>query len=75
VTDGDTPTVGSGIEVVRRILEHGRSKEGAKSGGVYARAANGSLPVVVQALRQVDIILPRPKIQLTAAFYRMTSPS
>ncbi|KAL2853616.1 hypothetical protein BJX68DRAFT_274777 [Aspergillus pseudodeflectus] len=53
--DGDTPTVGSGIEVVRRILEHGGSKEGAKSGGVYARAANGSLPVVVQALHQDDI--------------------
>ncbi|KAJ0425611.1 amidohydrolase [Aspergillus carlsbadensis] len=52
--DGDTPTVGSGIEVVRRILEHG-SKEGADSGGVYARAANGSLPVVVQALHQDDI--------------------
>jgi hypothetical protein len=58
VSDGDTPTVGSGIEVVRRILEHGGSKEGAVSGGVYARAANGSLPVVVQALHQVEIILP-----------------
>jgi hypothetical protein len=58
VSDGDTPTVGSGIEVMRRILEHGGSKEGAESGGVYARAANGSLPVVVQALHQVEIILP-----------------
>ncbi|KAL3452023.1 hypothetical protein BJX65DRAFT_320790 [Aspergillus insuetus] len=53
--DGDTPTVGSGIEVVRRILEHGGSREGAVSGGVYARAANGSLPIVVQALHQDDI--------------------
>ncbi|OJJ07672.1 hypothetical protein ASPVEDRAFT_142292 [Aspergillus versicolor CBS 583.65] len=52
--DNGTPTVGSGIEYVRRILEQGQ-KGSATSGGVYVKAANGSLPVVVQAYNQDDI--------------------
>ncbi|KAL4788813.1 hypothetical protein BDV19DRAFT_397964 [Aspergillus venezuelensis] len=51
--DDDTPTVGSGIEAIRRILRQG-SLEG-EHGDVYAKAANGSLPVVVQAYNQDDI--------------------
>lgn len=50
--DNATPTVGSGIEYVRRILEQGRT-ESATSDGVYVKAANGSLPLVVQAYNQV----------------------
>jgi hypothetical protein len=37
---------------VRRILEQGQ-KDSATSDGVYVKAANGSLPVVVQAYNQV----------------------
>lgn len=50
--DNDAPTVGSGIEYVRRILEQGQ-EENATSSGVYVQAANGSLPLVVQAYNQV----------------------
>ncbi|KAL4912899.1 hypothetical protein BDW62DRAFT_215979 [Aspergillus aurantiobrunneus] len=48
----DAPTVGSEIENVRRILEQGREEEG--SGSVYARAANGSLPVVLTMHRMTS---------------------
>ncbi|KAL4946520.1 hypothetical protein BDV06DRAFT_233118 [Aspergillus oleicola] len=51
--DDDTPTVGSGIEAIRQILQQG-SHVGDGS-DVYAKAANGSLPVVVQAYNQDDI--------------------
>ncbi|PYI36280.1 amidohydrolase [Aspergillus indologenus CBS 114.80] len=47
----NTPTVLSGIERLRQVLEQG----GTESSGVYARAANGSLPVVVHAFHQDDI--------------------
>ncbi|PYH40850.1 amidohydrolase [Aspergillus saccharolyticus JOP 1030-1] len=47
----DTPTVSSGIERLRQVLEQGEKE----SAGVYARAANGSLPVVVHAFHQDDI--------------------
>ncbi|OJJ54511.1 hypothetical protein ASPSYDRAFT_159752 [Aspergillus sydowii CBS 593.65] len=52
--DTDAPTVGSGIEYVRRILEQGRA-EGAKTSSVYGKAVNGSLPLVVHAYNQDDI--------------------
>ncbi|RAH69774.1 amidohydrolase [Aspergillus aculeatinus CBS 121060] len=47
----NTPTVLSGIERLRQVLEQG----GSDSSGVFARAANGSLPVVVHAFHQDDI--------------------
>ncbi|KAL4874659.1 hypothetical protein BJY04DRAFT_224767, partial [Aspergillus karnatakaensis] len=68
-----TPTVGSGIEALNRILQQGRKQlqlqlqnkasptgESYRGGdgdgyGVYARAANGSLPVIVHAVNEDDI--------------------
>ncbi|KAL3478475.1 hypothetical protein BJX99DRAFT_269153 [Aspergillus californicus] len=52
--DAGTPTVASGVEYVRRILEQGRG-ETAGQGSVYAQVANGTLPLVIQALNQDDI--------------------
>ncbi|KAL4778303.1 hypothetical protein BJX76DRAFT_362867 [Aspergillus varians] len=49
----DTPTVGSGIEHVRQILEQGGHEGGGRS--VYSRVANGSLPLVIQAFNQDDV--------------------
>ncbi|KAG0155647.1 hypothetical protein PDIDSM_2820 [Penicillium digitatum] len=50
----DTPTVSSGIERLRQLLQVGEdSAPGSIS--IYARAANGSLPVVVQAFNEDDI--------------------
>lgn len=49
----DTPTVSSGIERLRQLLQVGEdSAPGSIS--IYARAANGSLPVVVQAFNEVS---------------------
>ncbi|TDZ29972.1 hypothetical protein C8035_v003550 [Colletotrichum spinosum] len=50
----DTPTISSGVERLRQVLEAGQaSKDEAFS--VYVRAANGSLPVVVYAVNEDDI--------------------
>ncbi|RAK95545.1 uncharacterized protein BO80DRAFT_393724, partial [Aspergillus ibericus CBS 121593] len=52
--NGDTPTVGSGIEYLRGILHHG-SQDGAEQHSIYTQAANGSLPVVIETYNQDDI--------------------
>ncbi|KAJ5685084.1 hypothetical protein N7536_007703 [Penicillium majusculum] len=50
----ETPTVSSGIERLRQLLQAG---EDAAPGSldIYAKAANGSIPVVVQAFNEDDI--------------------
>lgn len=45
----DTPTVSSGIECLRQILEEGKTVES----GIYYQAARGLLPVVVRAFNEV----------------------
>ncbi|KAB8227596.1 uncharacterized protein BDW43DRAFT_242444 [Aspergillus alliaceus] len=50
----DTPTVSSGIERVRQLLAVG-GQDGADSHSIYAQAANGYIPVVVQAYNEHDI--------------------
>ncbi|KAI3007394.1 hypothetical protein CBS147346_3203 [Aspergillus niger] len=52
--DGDTPTVASEIQALRQILQEG-SKSDAEQHGVYAQAANGSLPLVVETYNEDDI--------------------
>ncbi|RDW68972.1 uncharacterized protein DSM5745_08732 [Aspergillus mulundensis] len=49
---GQGAKVGSGIETIRRVLEQGNKGEGDD---VFIRAANESLPVVVQAYNPDDI--------------------
>ncbi|KAH0438757.1 hypothetical protein CcaCcLH18_03189 [Colletotrichum camelliae] len=41
----DTPTISSGIERLRQVIEEGQAAS-AQPSSAYARAANGSLPVV-----------------------------
>ncbi|KAJ5348747.1 hypothetical protein MYU51_006939 [Penicillium brevicompactum] len=52
--DDETPSVSSGIERLRQLLQTGQD---ATSGtlGIYAQAANGSIPVVVQVFNEDDI--------------------
>ncbi|OOG00865.1 hypothetical protein ASPCADRAFT_511739 [Aspergillus carbonarius ITEM 5010] len=65
--DGDTPTVGSGIEYLRQILQHG-SKDGDEEHNVYTQAANGSLPLVIEVYNEDDIAqLILVKREFTAA--------
>ncbi|KAL5335467.1 hypothetical protein BJX70DRAFT_401562 [Aspergillus crustosus] len=47
-----TPTVGSGIEALRRILEQGKKENEQGIESLFARAANGSLPPVVHAVNE-----------------------
>ncbi|KAL4813880.1 hypothetical protein BDW67DRAFT_177546 [Aspergillus spinulosporus] len=61
--DGRTPTVGSGIEAIRRALEQGSNW--GNRGGVLARAVNGSLPVVVEAYHPVPFVAQDDIAQLT----------
>ncbi|EQB50733.1 hypothetical protein CGLO_09796 [Colletotrichum gloeosporioides Cg-14] len=42
----DTPTISSGVERLRQVIEEGQAVS-AQPSSSYARAANGSLPVVV----------------------------
>ena len=51
--DAETPSVSSGIGRLRQLLQTG---EDATSGtlGIYAQAANGSMPVVVQVFNEVS---------------------
>ncbi|KJK65844.1 MetdephydrolaseC [Aspergillus parasiticus SU-1] len=50
----DTPTVASGVEHVRQILQAGQ-EGGQGSASIYVQAANGSIPVVVRAYNEDDI--------------------
>ncbi|KAE8323836.1 hypothetical protein BDV39DRAFT_208502 [Aspergillus sergii] len=50
----DTPTVASGVENVRQILQAGQ-ESGQGSASIYVQAANGSIPVVVRAYNEDDI--------------------
>ncbi|KAE8342685.1 hypothetical protein BDV24DRAFT_150282 [Aspergillus arachidicola] len=50
----DTPTVASGVERVRQILQTGQ-ESGQGSTSIYVQAANGSIPVVVRAYNEDDI--------------------
>lgn len=54
--DDETPSVSSGIERLRQLLQTGQD---ATSGtlGIYAQAANGSIPVVVQVFNEVSYLL------------------
>lgn len=45
--------VSSGIETLRQLLQAGEDAEPGSS-KIYAQAANGSLPVVVQAFNEVS---------------------
>ncbi|KZF23063.1 amidohydrolase [Xylona heveae TC161] len=51
----DTPTVSAGIERLRQILEGGEGTSTGSHSSIYARAANGSIPVVIQAFNEDDI--------------------
>lgn len=51
--DDETPSVSSGIEKLRQLLQIGKDAA-ADSVGIYAQAAKGSLPVVVQAFNEVS---------------------
>ncbi|KAK4868698.1 hypothetical protein LT330_006900 [Penicillium expansum] len=50
----ETPTVSSGIERLRQLLQAGQDAAPGST-NIYARAANGSLPVIVQAFNEDDI--------------------
>ncbi|GAQ45731.1 hypothetical protein AtubIFM55763_004841 [Aspergillus tubingensis] len=52
--DGDTSTVASEIQILRQILKEG-GKSDAEQHSVYAQAANGSLPLVVETYNEDDI--------------------
>ncbi|PLB50380.1 hypothetical protein P170DRAFT_454922 [Aspergillus steynii IBT 23096] len=52
--DDSTPTISSEIERLRQILAKGQD-DGTYSSGIYAQAANGSLPVVVRVFNEDDI--------------------
>ena len=56
LVDDETPSVSSGIERLRQLLQTG---EDTTSGtlGIYAQAANGSIPVVVQVFNEVSYLL------------------
>ncbi|KAE8140535.1 hypothetical protein BDV38DRAFT_290241 [Aspergillus pseudotamarii] len=50
----DTPTVASGVERLRQILQAGKEVSPG-SASIYVQAANGSIPVVVRAYNEDDI--------------------
>ncbi|CAG8213187.1 unnamed protein product [Penicillium olsonii] len=50
----ETPSVSSGIERLRQLLQAG-GDAAHENFGIYAQAANGSLPVVVKVLNEDDI--------------------
>ncbi|KAH7136829.1 hypothetical protein B0J13DRAFT_449046 [Dactylonectria estremocensis] len=50
----DTPTVSSGIERLRQLLQAGHEAK-AESHSTYSQAANGSLPLVVEVYNEDDI--------------------
>ncbi|RKU43925.1 hypothetical protein DL546_000883 [Coniochaeta pulveracea] len=50
----DTPTVSSGIERLRQLLEQGQG-HGSESHSIYQQASNGSIPVVVQTYNEVRL--------------------
>ncbi|KAE8361967.1 hypothetical protein BDV27DRAFT_160194 [Aspergillus caelatus] len=50
----DTPTVASGVERLRQILEAGQEGRPG-SASIYVQAANGSIPIVVRAYNEDDI--------------------
>ncbi|KAF9872160.1 hypothetical protein CkaCkLH20_10497 [Colletotrichum karsti] len=49
----DTPTISSGIERLRQVLEEGQQT--SKQDSVYARAASGTLPLVIYTVNEDDI--------------------
>ncbi|KAF7556433.1 hypothetical protein G7Z17_g1401 [Cylindrodendrum hubeiense] len=51
----DTPTVSSGIERLRQLLQAGQIAK-TESDSVYAQAANGSLPLVVEAYNELILV-------------------
>lgn len=53
ITGDNTPTVSSGIERLRQVLEEGQQQAAEKPGSIYVRAAKGSLPVVVYTVNEV----------------------
>ncbi|GKT46210.1 uncharacterized protein ColSpa_06391 [Colletotrichum spaethianum] len=52
VQGDDTPTVSSGIERLRQVLETGQDSP-ANPGDAFSQATNGSLPVVVYTVNEV----------------------
>ncbi|CAG8947989.1 unnamed protein product [Penicillium salamii] len=50
----ETPSVSSGIEKLRYLLQAGK-EDAQENRSIYAQAANGSLPVVVYAVNEDDI--------------------
>ncbi|WQF90026.1 Putative metal-dependent hydrolase, composite domain superfamily [Colletotrichum destructivum] len=50
----DTPTISSGVERLRQVLEEGQQASG-KTGSTYFRASRGSLPVIVYTVNEDDI--------------------
>ncbi|KAJ0161710.1 hypothetical protein CTA2_5709 [Colletotrichum tanaceti] len=50
----DTPTISSGVERLRQVLEEGQQASG-KTGSTYVRASEGSLPVIVYTVNEDDI--------------------
>ncbi|KAL0932710.1 carbohydrate esterase family 9 protein (amidohydrolase) [Colletotrichum truncatum] len=50
----DTPTISSGIERLRQVLEEGSQLDG-KPARAYVRAVNGSLPLVIYTVNEDDI--------------------
>lgn len=58
-TEGDdTPTISSGVERLRQVIEEGQAVS-AQPSSSYARAANGSLPVVVYTVNEARHLSPR----------------
>ncbi|KAI8172337.1 hypothetical protein K4K51_011224 [Colletotrichum sp. SAR 10_75] len=47
----DTPTISSGVERLRQVIEEGQAVS-AQPSSAYARAANGTLPVVVYTVNE-----------------------
>ncbi|KAI8279499.1 hypothetical protein K4K59_008942 [Colletotrichum sp. SAR11_240] len=52
----DTPTISSGVERLRQIIEEGQAVS-AQPSSAYARAANGALPVVVYTVNEARPLL------------------
>ncbi|KAH7126027.1 hypothetical protein EDB81DRAFT_860673 [Dactylonectria macrodidyma] len=50
----DTPTVSSGVERLRQLLQAGHEAK-SESHSIYSQAANGSLPLVVEVYNEDDI--------------------
>lgn len=50
----DTPTISSGIERLRQVLESAQQSSSVQV-EVYTKAANGSLPIVIHAVNEDDI--------------------